>query len=83
MFAHMARERAFPRPLFAIHAVLVAWHAASLFVDVARWPHLQAALNRVFEFELLYVAACAVYRIAARRRATRRQALPHGLARPD
>ncbi|MEZ5892483.1 MAG: hypothetical protein R3C58_04965 [Parvularculaceae bacterium] len=67
-FFHMARGRAFPLPLFVIHALLVVWHVASLSFDESRFGYLQAALNRVFEVELIYIGGCAAYRIAMLRR---------------
>lgn len=64
IFLRMARDRVFPLPLFAIHALLVAWHMASLSADAGVPACLQAALNRIFDFELFYIGGCAVYRMA-------------------
>ena len=64
-FLRLARGRVFPLPLVVIHALLVAWHVASLSIDESKSGYLQAALNRIFDFELIYIGCCAAFRIRA------------------
>jgi len=71
-FFQMSRRRWFPAPLFFLHAILVVYHLYTALIGPgAYWA--QVFLNRVFELEILYIAACAVYRIMLMRNRQPRQ----------
>lgn len=55
-----------PRPLFLISAFAIALNALATVASLNLW-WLAFALNRLFDLMLLYVAGCALYRIARTR----------------
>ncbi|MEQ8936156.1 MAG: hypothetical protein RIE56_10240 [Amphiplicatus sp.] len=62
IFYSMSRGKWFPVPLFFLHAALIAYHVYALLVGSSiGW--IGAFLNRAFEMALLYVMACAAFRI--------------------
>ena len=69
IFFSMSRGKWFPVPLFFLHASLIAYHVYALLVGSGiGW--IGAFLNRAFETALIYVMACAAFRIwrSARKR---------------
>jgi len=61
-FFQMSRKRWFPVPLFFAHAALVLYHLSiALMSPSPYW--VQALLNRSFEMTMIYIIACAAYRI--------------------
>jgi len=62
IFFQMARRRVFPAPLYVLHAVLVFYHLYTATFE-ADYYWVQVMLNRSFELELVYIIACAGYRI--------------------
>ncbi|WP_428410486.1 hypothetical protein [Hyphococcus sp.] len=63
LFFRMSRERWFPAPLCFMHGVLVIYHFGTLFnTGGLFWEKF--ILNRAFDVELLYITACALFRIA-------------------
>lgn len=61
-FFQLSRGRWFPAPLFFLHLLIIAFHVYAL--AVAQSPFwMMAFLNRTFDLALLYIIACAVYRI--------------------
>ncbi len=64
VFFRMARMRWFPVPLCFLHGVLVIYHVGTLFnTGGLFWEKF--VLNRAFDLELAYIAACALFRIAS------------------
>ena len=61
-FYLMSRGRWFPVPLFFAHAGLVVYHLYTAFIG-SNIIWIAAFINRVFEMAVLYVIACAAYRI--------------------
>lgn len=62
-FFFMSRGRWFPVPLFYLHGVLIAYGVYSLIIGSGPvW--VAAFVNRTFELELVYVLACALFRIS-------------------
>ncbi|HXI85832.1 MAG TPA: hypothetical protein VNH64_00125 [Parvularculaceae bacterium] len=61
-FFLMSRDRWFPVPLFFLEALLVIQDVIGAAAG-GKIFWLAIVLNRVFEIELFYVGACAVYRI--------------------
>lgn len=61
-FFRMSRGRWFPAPLFSMHAGLIVYNLYTTLIDSSIvW--IATFLNRAFELALLYVIACAAYRI--------------------
>lgn len=85
-FFTMSRGRWFPVPLFMLHAALIFYHAYALAIG-PKYIWIAAFINRAFEFELVYVFACSVFRITrlshkqngAREAARRSSVSPAGL----
>ncbi len=70
LFFRMSRGRWFPAPLCFMHGVLVIYHIGTLLnTGGLFWEKF--VLNRLFDIELVYVTACALYRIVAVNRAGR------------
>lgn len=61
-FYHMSRKRWFPVPLFFLHAALAIYDLYAVLAGPSVF-WVQMFLNRTFEMELIYIIACAVYRI--------------------
>lgn len=62
VFWRQARNNLFALPLFYVHLADVALYFLTTIFDVNEW-WLFAVANRLFEMEIFYVAACAVFRI--------------------
>lgn len=71
-FWRLSRRKWFPVPLFFIEAVLLCYYGYVAIFGVKTWFWISAFINRLFDLELIYVAACALYRIRALRRARER-----------
>jgi hypothetical protein len=67
-----SRGRWFPVPLFFIHAALVVYYVYVAAFGLDSWFWIAAFVNRLFDLALIYIGACALYRIRATRRARRR-----------
>lgn len=65
-FFSMSRGRWFPVPLFFLHAALVLFHTYTLIIDQSPFWMI-AFLNRSFELALVYITACAMFRVRVRR----------------
>lgn len=63
----MSQRRWFPAPLVFLHGLLALYHLYTAFIGPESY-WVVAALNRIFEAEIFYVAGCGLYRIAALRR---------------
>lgn len=60
----MSERRWFPAPLVFLHGFLAIYHLYTVFIGPeGYWVVLM--LNRLFDIEILYVAGCGLYRIAA------------------
>jgi len=62
VFWRQARKSLFALPLFYVHLADVALYFLTTVFDVKEW-WLFAVANRLFEAEIFYVAACALFRI--------------------
>lgn|GEM_PF-2837535 len=63
-FYLLSRGSWFPAPLFFLHAVIVVFHFYILAIDQSPFWML-VFLNRTFDMALIYIAACALFRIRA------------------
>ena len=64
VFFRMSRGRWFPAPLCFMHGVLVIYHLGTLLnTGGLFWEKF--VLNRMFDVELVYATACALFRILA------------------
>ncbi len=71
LFFRMSRGKWFPAPLCFMHGVLVIYHLGTLFnTGGLFWEKF--LLNRAFDMELLYITACALFRIVVTRGGPRR-----------
>ncbi len=79
IFYSMSRGKWFPVPLFFLHAALIAYHVYALLVGSSiGW--IGAFLNRAFEMALLYVMACALWRIRSGARKRKGEPFPARLS---
>ena len=67
IFFYMSRGRWFPVPLFFLYATQVLYHSYTALIGAGPvW--VAAFLNRTFEIALIYVMACAIFRLLRLRR---------------
>lgn len=67
-FWTLSRNRWFPVPLFYVQVVTLCYYLYVAVLNLNTWFWIAAFINRLFDLELLYVAACAIYRIRALKR---------------
>lgn len=63
----ISHRRWFPVPLVFLHGVLALYNLYAAFIGPNNY-WVVFALNRLFEFEVLYIVSCSLFRIAAMKR---------------